>query len=87
MADGVLLNNEAKSARKRAGGAFTWKKALLMFVAFLLVVSDYFTNNVLVLFSGTSRGREVTNAGAGVQAVFLILIYAVGTHLIDENII
>ena len=81
-ADSVTLAAAAggRAARPPADGpAFGWRHALLLFALFLLVISDYVVDHVVALIPGSTQGREVTNTGAAVQGILLVLAYAAAT--------
>lgn len=86
-ADSVSLESEAKRAAKLQTSGVSWQQAILLFFIFLLVVSDYFVSNVVYLVPKSVRGREVTTNGAVVQAICLVLLYALGVHLCNEHIL
>ena len=65
----------------------TLKAVVALFVLFLLVVSDVFTNNVLSGFRGAVQGRAPTGVGAVIQGVFLVGFYAVALYLLDAGIL
>jgi len=85
----VSIDSEAKLATKRASGAsgLTWRRALILIIVFLFVVSDYFINNVVSLVPKATSGREVTNTGAFVQGVCLVIVYALVLRLAEMQII
>jgi len=85
-ADSVPLRAAAAAAAhppRRAQPGFGWREGLLLFVLFLLVVSDYFVENILSLIPGSAQGREATNQGAVVQGVLLVLGYAALSAVIN----
>lgn len=65
----------------------TLKAVVALFVLFVLVVSDVFTNNVLSGFRGAVQGRAPTGVGAVIQGVFLVGFYAVALYLLDAGIL
>ena len=46
----------------------------------MIINSDVFTDNILSTFGGTIDGRDITTFGAMLQALTLILFYAVMTQ-------
>lgn len=90
MADSTSLEDAARQADRSAPACksgFTWQRALILMILFLLVVSDYFVNNFVSLFPKATQGREVTNSGAVVQGVCLVLLYALTTKLAAMRVI
>lgn len=85
--DSVSLESEARKASDPGGGRFTWQNGLVLFLLYLLVVSDFFVNNVLSLYPGATEGREASNVGAVVQGVVLVLLYALVNYLLKKEIL
>ena len=74
--------------RSRSGsGEVTLRQAILLFIAFLLVCSDYVVNNVLSVVPNAMKGRDVLSRGIAVQGILLVLMYALGNHLVEEHIL
>lgn len=69
-----------------SGGGFGWKRALLLFLLFLFVMSDIFVNNFVSLVPGATNGREATDCGYIVQGICLVLLYSVGLKLVDLGV-
>lgn len=54
-----------------------FKIALFLIFMFLIVSSDVFVNRILSNFSGAVDGRNATNTGAFIQAMFLAISYII----------
>lgn len=52
----------------------------ILFILYIIINSDVFVDNVLSTFGGTVNGRDITTFGAILQALTLILFYAVLTQ-------
>lgn len=52
----------------------------ILFILYMIINSDVFTDNILSTFGGTVDGRDITTFGAMLQALTLILFYAVLTQ-------
>lgn len=64
------------------------KLLLVLFVLFIFVVSDVFVNGVLSSFGEKAVvNRDVTAWGVVLQGIFLVVFYAIATHLSNEKII
>lgn len=58
-----------------------YKTLFVLFVLFLVVVSDIFTDSVIAHIPGaTAAGRGVTSKGSVMQGVFLVLFYSVALY-------
>lgn len=64
-----------------------FKLLSILFLIFLLVVSDVFTTNILSRFKGAVDYKNVTTYGVVLQGVFLIAIYALADAAIKRSII
>jgi len=63
------------------------KITVILFMLFILISSDIFISKVLGNISGAVNGRTVTSYGTIVQGIFLVLIYILGIHLVDSDIL
>lgn len=88
-ADSVPLEAfQGKADRAPAGAAANLKVLLSLFLLFILVVSDIFTNTVISGFGEKAvRGRSPTSWGVVLQGIFLVLFYAVAVYLIDHGVV
>ena len=85
----ALLGESARPKNKTppAGATFGLKSLALLFLIFVLVVSDVFTNNVVDGFRGAVDGRSPTTFGVAIQGIFLVIFFVIATRLIDSDIL
>ena len=91
----AMLNPDRGSRQSKAGqtaGAGTRRGQLrdlaMIFILFLVVVSDFFANNVLSRFgTKTMEGRSASAWGVVLQGACLAIGYAVLVHLDEQQII
>lgn len=92
-ADSVALDALSGSAGEKSRGPagakhlINFKVLVAIFVLFVLVVSDVFTNNVVSGFGGAVKCRTPTSYGTVVQGIFLVIFYALAVNLIEGDII
>ena len=79
--------HESSSKKTRKIGAGGLKVLISIFLSFLLVVSNIFTNGVLSWFGGAVRCRNPTSYGTVLQGIFLVIFYIVATHLIETKVL
>ena len=60
---------------------------IAVFVIFVLIVSDVFTNNIVTGFRGAVRCRTPTSYGVVVQGIFLVIFYVLALYMIESGII
>ena len=64
------------------------KLLLALFVVFVLVVSEPFTNSVLAGFGEKAvRCRSPTSWGVVLQGIFLVVFYCLALYLIDRGVL
>jgi hypothetical protein len=64
------------------------KLIISLFVIFMFVVSDVFTNNIISKFGeDTLSGRNPTAWGVVLQGIFLIIFYILAVYLTENNIL
>lgn len=86
--DAVPLDALFRPRRPGAGRPLARPKHVLaLFVIFIFVVSDVFTNSVTSGFRGAVEGRAPTAYGVAVQGVFLVIFYVLVLHLIEAGVI
>lgn len=73
----------APGSALRVGG----KSLVLLFLIFLLISSSLFIENVLSGCKGAVHCREPTSFGHVLQGIFLVIFYAVSTHLVDAGVV
>ena len=67
---------------------YNFKLLLSLFLTFILVVSDVFTNSILSSFGEKAvMGRTPTMWGIVLQGIFLVIGYAIATYLIRHGIL
>lgn len=81
-ADAVEIDTACKAEQP-----ITLKSVILLWMTFMLVVSDMFINSILSKFAGAVNEREPTNVGIMVMSVWLIILYILGLYLIKQDII
>ena len=64
------------------------KLIVALFLAFLVVVSDVFTNSVVAGFGDKAvRGRAPTSWGTVLQGIFLVIFYILAVYLTEHRIL
>lgn len=90
--DSVPLDASFEDAGGRGKGsprfnAGNLKLLLALFIMFVIVVSDPFTNSVLAGFGGKAvRCRSPTSWGIVLQGLFLVIGYILMLYLIDRGV-
>jgi hypothetical protein len=90
VAIGDIVADTKKKAEKLSstGTGMKFKYLLALFVIFLIVVSNIFTENIVGLFGrSTTKGRNLTTFGHGIQGLFLVIFYALAVYLIDSGVL
>lgn len=65
-----------------------FKILLSLFLMFVVVVSDFFTNNVISGFGEKAvRCRSPTSWGVVIQGIFLVIFYIAAIYLIKNGIL
>lgn len=64
-----------------------YKLILFLFLLFIILTSDIFTNRVLSRISGAVNMKQPTNYGVMIQGTFLVLFFAVIDVLIRQDVI
>ncbi len=69
-------------------GAASLKMMFALFALFLFVVSDYFTESIISGFGEKAvKGRHPTSWGVVLQGIFLVILYALATHLSESGVL
>lgn len=69
-------------------GAGNLKLVISLFLLFVVIVSDPFTNNVIAAFGEKAvRGRSLTSWGVMLQGIFLVVGYISALYLIERGIL
>ena len=85
-----LAGTEPRSGQKKGlllRRLVNFKILISIFVIFVFVVSDVFTNNVLTGFRGAVHGRTATPKGTVVQGIFLVIFYVIFLKLLECDIV
>lgn len=87
-AAGAAPATGAAAGAAPVAGATSVRNLVIIFVLFLLVVSDFFSNNVLAkLGKKTMNGRTPTAFGVVLQGTALTILYALMTYLESKQIL
>jgi hypothetical protein len=79
--------SEAKDRGRPRLGVSGLKIIVALFLLFVVVVSDAFTNTVISAFGQKAvRGRSPTAWGVVLQGIFLVIGYVLLLYLIDRGI-
>lgn len=63
------------------------KSMFILFMLFLFVISDIFTNSILSSVPGATIERNATNIGMVLQGLFLVIFYIMINYLISCDIL
>jgi hypothetical protein len=64
------------------------KLIFAIFILFLVVVSDVFTNSIIAGFGEKAvRGRTPTSWGVVLQGIFLVVFYILAVYLTEHDIL
>ena len=64
------------------------KLLVALFVMFIVVVSDVFTNSIIAGFGEKAvRGRTPTSWGVVLQGIFLVIFYILAVYLTEHHIL
>lgn len=86
-ADSVPIDAAAAPAPAAGGQQLGFKMVFALFVIFMLVVSDAFTNSVIGLFGGAVERRTPTAWGVVLQGIFLVLGFIAADWLIGQGVL
>ncbi len=85
--DSVPLNSET-SYKNIKFGVNNVKLIFILFILFLVVVSDMMTTSVLQKFGESAvKLRSPTSFGVILQGIFLVIGYVIAIYLINQDII
>ncbi len=69
-------------------GVANLKLLLALFIIFITVVSDVFTNSIIAGFGEKAvRGRGPTSWGVVLQGIFLVIGYILAVYLIEHSVL
>ena len=64
------------------------KLLVALFIMFIVVVSDVFTNSIIAGFGEKAvRGRTPTSWGVVLQGIFLVIFYIIAVYLTEHHIL
>jgi hypothetical protein len=64
------------------------KLIIALFVIFIIVVSDVFTNSIIAGFGDSAmKGRSPTSWGIILQGIFLVIFYIIAIYLTEHQIL
>ncbi len=64
------------------------KLLIALFVIFIIVVSDVFTNSIIAGFGCNAvRGRALTSWGVTLQGIFLVIFFIIAIYLTEHKIL
>jgi len=64
------------------------KLIIALFISFLVVVSDVFTNSIIAGFGEKAiRGRSLTSWGVVLQGIFLVILYILSVYLTEHDVL
>ena len=87
MDDSVPLEFPSGS-KKIASNSLNLKLILALFMIFVLVVSEVFTNSIIAGFGESAvRCRNPTSWGIVLQGIFLVIGYVLAVYLIEHDIL
>lgn len=72
--------------RHKSPWATNIKVLLALFLVFMFIVSDIFTDNIVSGFPSATKGRSPTLYGTVLQGIFLVIFYAIAVHLIERKV-
>lgn len=85
--DSVLLEQPEKKQNVCVKSS-NIKLLISIFIIFIIVVSDMFTNNVISGFGEKAvKGRTPTSWGIVLQGIFLVIFYILAIYLIENHIL
>jgi hypothetical protein len=81
----ALVEGDSGEPRLRVAN---FKLIIALFVMFIVVVSDVFTNSVISGFGEKAvRGRAPTSWGVVLQGIFLVIFYVVAVYLTEHHVL
>jgi hypothetical protein len=95
MEDSVPLvpTNVGSADKKRSSsggpmGLTSVKMLFTLFLIFIFVASDFFTDSVLSGFGEKAvKGRSPTSWGTVLQGIFIVILFALAGHLTDSGVL
>lgn len=88
MRDSIPLQDEGCDQQFPTLQVSNVKLIIALFIIFIIVVSDVFTNSVITCFGEkTMCGRNPTSWGIVLQGIFLVIFYVIAIYLIEHQIL
>jgi hypothetical protein len=83
----VTTQDGGKASGKNGARTANLGALLTLFVLFLFVVSDFFTDSVISGFGEKAvKGRHPTCWGVVLQGIFLVILFALASHLTENGV-
>jgi hypothetical protein len=83
----ISLDTISSPNYQKTGNFLNIKVLVALFLIFILVVSDVFTNNFMCAFSGSMNCRNPTSYGVVLQGIFLVIFFIGATFLIQSKVL
>ena len=65
----------------------TMRTIILLFMLFITVSSDVFTNSIVAGFPGAVEGRDATTYGVVLQGIFMVVLFMGASLLVSADIL
>jgi|JI10StandDraft_1071094.scaffolds.fasta_scaffold1007595_1 hypothetical protein len=85
--DSIPLKKKCFDIDLQSAKFMSLKSILALFMLFLFVVSDIYTNSILCNFKGALQERNPTNFGIIIQGVSLVILFILANYLIASQIV
>ena len=67
---------------------FSFKLVIMIFISFILVISDVFNHSVINKISSNAfKNREITTTGIMLQGISLVILFSISSFMINNDII
>ena len=63
------------------------KLLFVLFILFIIITSDMFTNNIISWFNGAVHCNNPTSYGTVLQGIFFVLFYIIAHHLMLTGVL
>lgn len=89
----LVPTNVGSADKKRSSsggpmGLTSVKMLFTLFLIFIFVASDFFTDSVLSGFGEKAvKGRSPTSWGTVLQGIFIVILFALAGHLTDSGVL
>ena len=86
--DEVEAESKPVNSQKASLRVSNLKLMISLFMIFIIVVSETFTNGILAGFGEKAvKGRNVTTCGVILQGIFVVIFYILSVYLIEQKIL